>query len=45
MKRGGELGSFGDGQVLLVAELPLECQELTGGERRAWLAVLLVLAQ
>ena len=42
---GGELGPLGDGQVLLLTELPLEGQELRGGEGGARLAVGFVLPQ
>lgn len=43
VKGGRELGSFGDGQVLLFAELFLEGEQLLRGERRPRLAVRLVL--
>lgn len=42
---GGELGPLGDGQILLLPELPLQGQELRGGERRARLPVGFVLPQ
>lgn len=41
----GELGPLRDGQVLLLAELSLQCQQLRGSERRARFAVVFVLAQ
>lgn len=41
----GELGALGDGQVLLLAELALQGQQLRGREGRPRLAVGLVLAQ
>ena len=44
-ERAGELGALGDGQVLLLAELALQRQQLGGGEGRPRLAVGLVLAQ
>lgn len=44
-QRAGELGALGDRQVLLLAELPLQRQQLRRGERGARLAVGLVLAQ
>ena len=43
-QRGRELGTFGNGQVLLVTEFLLERQQLSRAERRAWLAVLFVFA-
>lgn len=45
VKGGRELRSFGDGQVLLLAELFLEGEQLLRGERRPRLAVRLVLPQ
>lgn len=44
-ERAGELGALGDGQVLLLAELALQRQQLRGGEGRPRLAVGFVLAQ
>lgn len=44
-ERAGELGALGDGQVLLLAELALQRQQLGCGEGRPRLAVGLVLAQ
>lgn len=44
MERAGELRPFSDAQVLLLAELLLETQQLLGGERCPGLAVGLVLA-
>lgn len=41
----GEFGPFGDRQVLSLAELPLQSQELLGGERGSRLPVRLVLPQ
>lgn len=41
----GELGPLGDGQVLLLAELALQGQQLRGGERGAGLPIRLVLPQ
>lgn len=41
----GELGSLGDGQVLLLAELALQSQQLGSGERGSGLPVRLVLPQ
>ena len=41
----GGLSALGDGQVLLLAELALQGQQLRGGEGRPRLAVGLVLAQ
>lgn len=42
---GGELGSFGNGQVLLLTKLPLQGKELRGGEGSAGLAVGFVFSQ
>lgn len=42
---GGEFRPLGDGEVLLLPELPLQGQELRGGERRARLSVGFVLPQ
>lgn len=42
---GGEFGPLGDGEVLLLPELPLQGQELRRGERRARLSVGFVLPQ
>jgi hypothetical protein len=44
-ERRGELGPLGDAQVLLLAELFLEREELLGGEWRAGLSVWFVLAE
>lgn len=44
-ERAGELGALGDGQVLLLAEFPLQGQQLGRGEGRPGLPVGLVLAQ
>lgn len=42
---GGELGPLGNGQVLLLTELPLQGQELRGGEGSARFAVGFVFPQ
>lgn len=39
----GELGSLGDGEVLLLAELALQREQLRGSEGRARLPVVFVL--
>jgi hypothetical protein len=44
-ERRGELGSLGDAQVLLLAELFLQREELLGGEWRAGLSVWFVLSE
>jgi len=44
-QHGGELGPLGDGQVLLLEELPLQGQELGGGEGGPGLAVGFVFSQ
>lgn len=41
----GELGSLSDGQILLLAELALQSQQLGSGERGSGLPVRLVLPQ
>lgn len=45
MKRIGELGSFGDAQVLFLPELFLQVQQLLGRERRPGFSVGFVLSQ
>lgn len=42
IERVGELGSLGDGEVLLLAELALQRQQLRGSEGRARFPVVLV---
>lgn len=42
VERVGELGSLGDGEVLLLAKLALQCQQLRGSEGRARFPVVFV---
>lgn len=44
-ERAGELSTLSNGQVLLLVEFALKCQQLSCGKGSTWFAVGLVLAQ
>lgn len=44
-ERAGEFGTLGDGEVLLLSELALQCQQLSRCERSARLSIRLVFSE